>query len=237
MQKIHERVYRQTFMGGFTNVYLLIADDGSLVLIDTGADASIVPTLDRELPKIGFAWEQIRHVFITHGHYDHVGGLAAIQQRLPNAQTVVGAADAGLISKTDPQPMASPATLPLSDRLMLQIFKGQTNNYDAARVDRPVQAGEVLDDIVRGLEVIDLHGHSWGQVGYYLPDERILFAGDVVMRMPWGYTRPIRSVSPDWNAVHESIARVVALAPQLFCIGHGAPYVGNVADVLRDKWR
>jgi glyoxylase-like metal-dependent hydrolase (beta-lactamase superfamily II) len=57
-------------------------------VFDTGVDAQPVFTLIQENEL------QLKHVFITHGHYDHVQGLEAIQRQFPRALLHTGARDA-----------------------------------------------------------------------------------------------------------------------------------------------
>jgi glyoxylase-like metal-dependent hydrolase (beta-lactamase superfamily II) len=68
---------------------LLIEDAGRLILVDTGVgnkqDAKFFSyyflngdaTMDSSLAKLGFSRDDITDVFITHLHFDHVGGAIA----------------------------------------------------------------------------------------------------------------------------------------------------------------
>lgn len=224
-------------MGGMVNYYVLVGDDGeSLILIDTAHSGEIVGALESALPSIGRTIENITHVLITHPHYDHVGGLAALQKRLPNVRTYASAIDAPIIEKQVPPVMADPATLPAFDRFVYNQIKGGADNFEAARVDRPIELDDMLEDVPADLCIIDLHGHSNGQIGFFVRDERALFGGDVVMHMPHGITRPIRAVSPDWTAAQDSIRRVIDLSPATLLIGHGAPLSGDVSGTLRTRF-
>ena len=44
-------------------------------LFDTGAGSALEPNLR----KLGFSTDSIRSVILSHGHYDHTGGLASLQ--------------------------------------------------------------------------------------------------------------------------------------------------------------
>lgn len=66
----------------------LAADD--VLLLDTGSGTSLL----RQLHAAGIALERVRHVLITHRHFDHVGGLAPLLvalSALPGAATTIHA--------------------------------------------------------------------------------------------------------------------------------------------------
>ncbi|WP_258084699.1 MBL fold metallo-hydrolase [Thermococcus thermotolerans] len=52
----------------------LVEHEGVKVLVDTGADGSV---LINNMMRLGVHPNEIDYLFITHGHYDHTGGLKA----------------------------------------------------------------------------------------------------------------------------------------------------------------
>jgi len=65
--------YRKGLIGyhGFSAI---VEHNGSKVLVDTGTDGKV---LLGNMAELGFSPEEIDAVFLTHGHYDHTGGLRA----------------------------------------------------------------------------------------------------------------------------------------------------------------
>ena len=61
----------------FTSSFLLTTDDGAL-LFDVGITASGQPVIDA-LADVGLSASDVTDVFLSHGHGDHVGGLAAFE--------------------------------------------------------------------------------------------------------------------------------------------------------------
>ena len=59
----------------------LIKVDNDQILIDTGADG---PTLLHNMKILGINPNDITHLILTHGHYDHTGGLKSFIERFGN---------------------------------------------------------------------------------------------------------------------------------------------------------
>ena len=74
----------------FVSVHLLDTEDG-LVLIDSGYPQCTYLTLEN-VRKLGFNPYDIKHIVISHGHYDHLGGARAISE-LTGAKTYLGRPD------------------------------------------------------------------------------------------------------------------------------------------------
>lgn len=222
MQKITENVYGILTKFGYLNQYVIVNGE-TLSVVDMLLGKSDVDNLERELQMQGWSMDDVQHMLITHAHPDHIGGLAEFQAR-SNATTYAHRIDAMVIRGEADSPMANPETLGWFQRLVhQQIAQSQSRQSDPARVDVDLSDGDVLDAIFDGLEVIHLPGHSHGQVGYYLPQQKTLIGGDVMMYFGGSLRMPIRAVSPDWTAVKQSIRRVAEMDIEILCLGHGRP--------------
>lgn len=71
--------------------FLLTHDDG-ITLIDTGFDEDAGAIADA-LTAHGATWGDVTDVIITHGHVDHVGGLATVTASAPSATVWAGSGD------------------------------------------------------------------------------------------------------------------------------------------------
>jgi glyoxylase-like metal-dependent hydrolase (beta-lactamase superfamily II) len=230
MHQITRNVYRISFWGGFLNVY--VVDTGSgLVLVDTGLSASHIDQLGKALAQAGRSFSDVKHILITHAHVDHVGGLPALQ-RQTDARTHAHRREA-LVIRGEQQPVYANRRN-LSGMAWLTSLFVVPYTVEPARVDVMVVDGDVLDDVIPGVEVVELIGHSLGQVGYWWPERRLLFGGDVMMNViSWGLRMPFKAVSPDWEAAKRSIKRAAELDVAILCLGHGAPIIGGAAEKIR----
>ncbi len=71
----------------WVSAWLVHTDEGS-VLIDT-LYGPFTPTLLENIESTGTDLADIKYVLMTHGHFDHVGGAAALKPLLPNATFVM----------------------------------------------------------------------------------------------------------------------------------------------------
>lgn len=58
---------------------ILIAGNQGLILLDGGLEQSAA-LIDANIRKLGFKTEDVRLIVNSHGHYDHAGGIAALQR-------------------------------------------------------------------------------------------------------------------------------------------------------------
>lgn len=82
--------------------------------------------------------------------------------------------------------------------------------------DHPFARGASLDLEGEELQLIPLPGHTRDSIGVYLPDRRILVAGDAVMDLPFVWFG-------DSGQAIQSLREVQRLRPRLILQGHGPP--------------
>ncbi len=85
---------------------VLIVDDEGLILLDGGLPQS-AEIIAGNIEKLGFRPKDIRLIGLSHAHYDHVGGIAALQ-RISGALVVAHeyathALQTGSLHESDPQ--------------------------------------------------------------------------------------------------------------------------------------
>ncbi len=82
------RVYGNTYYVGTDGLSaLLVTGDAGHVLLDAGLSQSAA-LIDANIRKLGFKTEDIKLIAVSHGHFDHAGGVHALQQF--TGATVVG---------------------------------------------------------------------------------------------------------------------------------------------------
>lgn len=140
---------------GYTNCYIL-ADEKTkaAAIIDPGEN---VPEIKELVKKDKL---DVRAIFLTHGHYDHVGGVAALRKRYKDIPVYLHPEDAGKDTELMPTRALDPVTL--------------------WRDGDVVMVGELQ------VEVLHTPGHSAGSVTLRCQD--VLFTGDTLFTQSVGRT-------------------------------------------------
>ena len=142
--KVFDNLY---YVGpGFVSVWLIPTSDG-LILIDAAEEPYVDHVID-SIRKIGFDPRNIKYILISHGHLDHFGGVARIQQ-LSRARVAALEEDWQLIEAAGKSPgrgNEAPAQVPARD---IVIKEGDT-----------VTLGNT------SLEVYKLPGHTPGSASF-----------------------------------------------------------------------
>ena len=95
------RVFGNTYYVGVAGISaVLIASDNGLILLDGGLSQS-APLIDANIRKLGFRTENVRLILNSHAHFDHAGGIAALQ-RATGAIVAASASGARALEQGEP---------------------------------------------------------------------------------------------------------------------------------------
>lgn len=205
-------------LGDFqTNCYLIRpASQAECWVVDPGL--GVEPALDR-LSELGL---RVERIVLTHGHADHIAGVAAIQSAHPQAVITAPADDARML--TDP-------VLNLSAPFGLSLT--------APPAQELVRPGDELHLGATCWQVLDTSGHTPGGVSYYCAEAETALVGDALFA---GSIGRCDLPGSDYDRLVESIRRNLLSLPTATRIlpGHGPattvadeartnPYVGRAA--------
>jgi glyoxylase-like metal-dependent hydrolase (beta-lactamase superfamily II) len=150
------------------NVLLLENDDG-WTLVDTGAEGEAARIRDA-LTALGSGPEDLKRIFLTHHHGDHIGGLEGLTEWAPHAELGATEYESMVISgKLPPAPPTNPILRRLAD--------GDMPKFPVGKILRE-------GDVVSGFRIIATPGHSLGHVSLLRDADGLLFMADAFGCLP-----------------------------------------------------
>ncbi len=148
-----------------TRVGIYKTGENTVCLIDTGSDAKIGARILKLVEAEGY---KITAIFNTHCHADHVGGNAVIQQKT-GCKIYCPDIDLGAVRHTLLNQIMLSGSYPLKE-LDRRMYLADSCNAEPLRE-------EVLP---KGLQIINLKGHSMGMVGFKTSDDVCFLADSIV---------------------------------------------------------
>ncbi|WP_101951970.1 MBL fold metallo-hydrolase [Mycobacterium sp. 3519A] len=213
---------------------LLVETDNGLALVDTGfgthdcadpwrrvgASRTFVrPVLDpaesavKQVERLGFRADDVRHIVITHFDCDHIGGIADF----PDAQVHITGAEAFGALRTPTR----------GEKMRFRTIQWAhgpkiVEHTPDGEKWRGFAAAKELDEVSPGIALISLPGHTRGHacVAVDAGHRWVLHCGDAYFhhgtldgtaRMPRSLAAFERATAFDWKMVHDNHARLVEL--------------------------
>lgn len=179
-----------------------------LILVDAGLPGA-VEQLSVHLGDMGFDWEDVWAVVLTHHDGDHVGALPDV------------------LDRTDAVVFAHREEVPYVDGREEPVKGGES-------VDVPVDV-ELADDVAfrteaGPMEVVETPGHSPGHVSLYFPDSNLLVAGDALTAED-GLAGPKPHFTPEMDEATESVGKLSELDVDGIVCYHGGYVEADAEDV------
>ncbi len=202
-------VYWVPDAGACSGVYIL---ENGRTLIDTGNMYGLID----EFKEIGNI-DKLERIFLTHTHFDHIGGMAEIFQYVSPDVYLHKIARGYLNLHRDPFPAFFDA-LEKEGKLKL------------------LNDGDTLEGSPT-LLVIHAPGHTAGDVVYYDPNSRSIFAGDVVLPYSLRYgpilSKPDEICGGRLKDKIASLKKLLKLKVRHLFPGHGNPVFDRGHDQIK----
>ncbi|MEM9256435.1 MAG: MBL fold metallo-hydrolase [Pseudomonadota bacterium] len=220
---------------GFSNVYLLETGAGS---IQINAGMGIEAPVHRQ-NFMAFSGAPVRHLILTQGHVDHVGGVQYFRDHNPGLEVIAQAGnpehqsyDARLAAFR-----ANRSAFAFSDKFArafedyAQHGLNEFPDQDAPEPDVMFTDRHTLELGGRKLELIAVAGAETNDsLIVWLPDEGICFTGNL-FGCPFGHFPNLVTIRGDRYrdalTVAAAVRTVMELKPKMILYGHHGPVVGE----------
>ena len=221
LRPISRHVAALDLHGRFQVAVFLVRHERGLLLVDAGFPGwhYAVLTAAESLPRPN----QITHIILTHAHVDHIGGAAFIA-RHSGAEVLASRAETPFIEGAS---LAHAACGVLSRVVLTFNHWTQGRKVEPVRVTRSIGDG----DRICGLRVIEIPGHTPGQIALLHEDDGVLLCADALfnVRGEIGHD-PIPGITVNRRQAEASMERIASLGCSDVAPSHGPAILGDAPE-------
>lgn len=224
------------FVEGPVSNWVVLAEEDGVSLIDAGYPADTDLVLDT-VRWAGHDPADLRRVYVTHGHVDHVGGIVGIVRRYPDVQVLAHADELDSVRGPEREQVtvadiggriAAPRVL----RWLVRVVR--SGALQPTTVPN-VRAFTAEDFVGRAITPMPAPGHTAGSTAYLLPAADALVTGDAVVTkhdtQPASWAPRPRLITPFFTADQDRALESAGALPYpgVLLPGHG-PAVHRVGN-------
>ena len=198
--------------------YLITTTDGH-ILINTGVVSS-VPMIRSSIESLGFQFADIKILLATHGHWDHVAGMAEIK-RLTGARMLMHEGDVAILEDGGNSDFR---------------FGGNGSSYEPVRVDGRLKDGDKIPLADTEITVHHHPGHTKGASSFTFTTRDEQRSYRVLIVNMGSINQGVRLTgTPSYPSIAQDYARTFAAQKQLPSDVWVASHAGQFG--LHDKYK
>jgi glyoxylase-like metal-dependent hydrolase (beta-lactamase superfamily II) len=213
----------------------LVEDAAGVTIVDAGLPGHW-RELEKELTHLGRSLDDVRGIVLTHGDTDHIGFAERLRQQ-NGVSVYIHELDAARARGEVKKPNLGWG--PIKVRPLIG-FLWYSARHGGLRIPPVREVVTFTDGAVLELpgspRIIHIPGHTPGSVAVHVPTADALMVGDAmttgnVLTGELGPRPAPFTLDPD--AALASLAKLEAVEATWVLPGHGAPWLGGVADAIR----
>jgi len=218
----------------FVNLYMVKSTQSDeWFLVDAGLKTSL-PKIKRMASSL-FGDKKPQAIILTHGHFDHIGSLKKLVEEW-KVPVYAHYLELPYLTGKSHYPPADPTVGGGMMAYMASLYP--TDPIDLGAHVSPLSEDGSIPGFAEWRSVYT-PGHAFGHISLFRESDKVLIAGDAFVTtknesamqslflQTKKISRPPAYFTPDWEAAHESIKQIIALAPEVVATGHGKPMNGE----------
>lgn len=210
-----------------STAYVLVDDRAGITIVDTGP-ARFDRVILRYLRQIGHRPDAVQRIILTHRHFDHMGGAAALREAT-RAQVWAHPLDARQIDGTERNRMPKGMVGVMMSAVVPLAFP-----IHPCRVDQMLADGQSIPLGSLGeLRVLLTPGHTLGHCALLLPSQRLLIAGDALNNFGGSPAASFDAVNDDTLLANRTVVALADVEADTLVFGHGNPILKNGRAALQ----
>ncbi|MBN2159205.1 MAG: MBL fold metallo-hydrolase [Spirochaetes bacterium] len=231
--KIHERIH---VAANLAYPAYIIKGDSKNAMIEGGFNL-LGPLYLKSVDEILGDRNSLSYIFITHSHYDHLGAVQYLKRHIPRVSVAAHERVGGLLRKESA--LALMNRLSENQRILFKDIAGDEDlTIRPMDIDLPLAEGDSFD--LGGLvcTVLEVPGHTRDSLAFYIPELKALFPGEAA-GVPQGLdgNEPQVEFLASYEDYLASLEKMIALTPEMLCIGHGWVLTGtDASEFLRKSY-
>ena len=143
-----------------SHTFFWVNQDGSISLFDSGTSKKDARLTLGAIKKVGFRLNDLKHLIISHSHFDHIGGIPTIKKAQPEIQIIAHKVEKYFLE--NPYRLDSRHLRGLTKWVYLPFFR----HFET----RPIKVNHIVTSKTnhKFFNFIYLPGHTLGSMGLYL---------------------------------------------------------------------
>jgi glyoxylase-like metal-dependent hydrolase (beta-lactamase superfamily II) len=207
---------------GFTECPIYLVDRPEPVIFDAGVTCAGKIYVDAIHSVLGDRQPSL--LCLSHVHWDHCGSAAYLKKAFPEMKIAATSQGANILKR----PNALALITFLNNGILENIKSEQefdpadlnTEPFEPFEIDVELHDGQIFQ-LGNGteLQVMSTPGHTQDHHSFYLPGEKILFAGEAA-GVFYSHDSITTEFAYDYDAYLSSLLRLSKLPVDIFCQGH-----------------
>lgn len=199
---------------------LLVEYDGKAFMYDMGFGFCADAMADKVEQLLG--GRKPDEIILTHSHYDHVMGAAALAERWSGIPVAAGEYAAYIFTR------------PTAKKLMYEMDVNAAEEMggtacpdftDKLHIDHTLKDGEILNICGLSMETMAFPGHTKCSVGFYCHEHKTLFSSETMGVYGGEHIMPLPLTS--YIQAMDSLERAAALEPEHIVLPHWGKISGK----------